>query len=168
MFVYSMRAGTVRFFGVVLVAVLLLVTLVAFVPELQPVAAAGEAEEVQSIRYEDVESAADGVEFLAQFGWEVDSEPSEEVTLKIPAEFDKVMNTYNELQKKQGLDISKYSKKKVTRYTYEVTNYSDSALAVSVNLLVYRSRIIAADISSTSGEGFVLPLCDVTPKMLIQ
>ena len=156
MFVYSMRAGTVRFFGVVCVALLLLVTLVAFVPELQPTLAAGESvEEAESIRYEGVGSAADGVAFLAQFGWEVDPTPAEESTVTVPAEFDKIFSAYNELQRTQGLDLSGYSGRTVQRYTYRVTNYEGQEGPVLANLLVSRGRVIGGDICSSEKNGFL-------------
>lgn len=154
MFVYSIRAGTVRFFGVVCVALLLLVSLVAFVPELSPVAAAGEVEE-QSIRYEKVENAEDGIEFLAQFGWEVEPEPLECTTVTIPAEFDKVFAAYNELQRAQGLDLSGYAGRVVQRYTFRVTNYKDYTGTVLANLLVYRDRVIGGDVCAAESNGFL-------------
>ena len=73
----------------------------------------------------------------------------------MPEEFDRVMQGYNEIQKTQGLDLSRYRKKKVTRYTYEVTNYPDYEGTVYANLIVYRGRIIAADLSSADPLGFV-------------
>jgi hypothetical protein len=156
MFVYSMRAGTVRFFGVVCIALLLLVTLVAFVPELQPVAAAGEiTPSTQSIRYEDVKSAADGAAFLAQFGWEVDPAPTEDTTVTIPAEFDKVFAAYNEMQRAQGLDLSAYSGRVVQRYTFHVTNYEGHEGTVLANLLVSRGRVIGGDICAAEQGGFL-------------
>ena len=154
MFVYSIRAGTVRFFGVVCVALLLLVSLVAFVPELSPVAAAGEIEE-QSIRYEDVEDPADGIEFLAQFGWEVDPTPTESTTVTIPAEFDKVFAAYNELQRGQGLDLSGYAGRVVQRYTYRVTNYEGYEGEVLANLLIFRGRVIGGDVCASNANGFL-------------
>ncbi len=156
MFVYSMRAGTVRFFGIVCVALLLLVALVAFVPELQPAVAAGEVvEDTQSIRYEDVNSAADGVAFLAQFGWEVDPSPVEETTVTVPAQFDKVFTAYNEMQRAQGLDLSNYSGRTVQHYTYRVTNYEGFEGTVLANLLVFRGRVIGGDICSAEQHGFL-------------
>ncbi len=154
MFVYSVRAGTVRFFGVVCVALLLLVTLVAFVPELSPVAAAGEAQE-ERIRYEDVANAQDGAEFLAQFGWEVDPTPLECTTVTIPAEFDKVFAAYNELQRAQGLNLSTYAGRVVQRYTYRVTNYQGHTGDVLANLLVYRDRVIGGDVCAADAGGFL-------------
>ena len=154
MFVYSIRAGTVRFFGVVCAALLLIVSLVAFVPELSPVAAAGEVEE-QSIRYEGVESVQDGIEFLAQFGWEVDPAPVEATTVSIPAEFDKVFAAYNELQRGQGLDLSSYAGRVVQRYTYRVTNFQKEEGTVFANLLVFRGRVIGGDVCSARSDGFL-------------
>ena len=75
----------------------------------------------------------------------------------MPDNFDRVILGYNELQKKQGLDLSKYAKKKVTRYAYKVTNY-DSEGEVYANLFIHRGKIIACDLSSVSPDGFVVPL----------
>lgn len=154
MFIYSIRAGTVRFFGVVCVALLLLVSLVAFVPDLSPVAAAGEVTE-DSIRYEDVKTVQDGTEFLAQFGWEVDPDPVESTTVTIPAEFDKVFAAYNELQRAQGLDLSTHAGRVVQRYTYRVTNYEGYEGDVLANLLILRGRVIGGDICAASSGGFL-------------
>ena len=65
---------------------------------------------------------------------------------------------YNEIQKDQGLDLSKYAKKKVTRYTYTLKDYNEYDGEVYVNLLVYRGRVIGCDVSSADPEGFVEPL----------
>ena len=154
MFVYSIRAGTVRFFGVVCVALLLLVSLVAFVPELAPVAAAGVPEE-ENICYENVSSPTDGVSFLGQFGWEIDPVPVENTTVTIPAEFDKVFSAYNELQRTQGLDLSEYAGRVVQRYTFRVTNYEGYEGEVLANLLVYRDRVIGGDICAAQAGGFL-------------
>jgi hypothetical protein len=151
-----MRAGTVRFFGVVCAAVLLLVALVAFVPELQPVSAQGEvSDQPQAIRYEDVKSAADGIAFLAQFGWEVDPTPVEESHVSVPAQFDKIFTAYNELQRAQGLDLCAYSGRTVQRYTFRVTNYEGYEGSVLANLLVFRGRVIGGDICAADQQGFL-------------
>ena len=156
MFIYSMRAGTVRFFGVVCVALLLLVALVAFVPELQPVAASGESvQEAQTICYENVNNAADATEFLAQFGWEVDPSPTEQTTVTIPAQFDKVFAAYNEMQRAQGLDLSTYGGRTVQRYTFRITNYEGYEGTVLANLLVNRGRVIGGDICAAEQQGFL-------------
>ena len=56
MFIYSMRAGTIRFFGVICLALATLVALIAFVPELQPVSAEP-VEQTQTITYDKINRA---------------------------------------------------------------------------------------------------------------
>lgn len=154
MFVYSMRASTVRFFAVVILSLLSLVTLIALVPKLQPVSAAGEAEEIE-ISYENVRTDADRIAFLAQFGWEVEDAPVAEERVTIPAEFDKVFAAYNELQRTQGLDLSPYSGRVVERYTYTVKNYAGYEGGVQATLLVLRGRVIGGDICAVESNGFL-------------
>ena len=79
----------------------------------------------------------------------------------MPAELDRVIAEYNELQRRQGLDLTKYANKKITRYTYEVKNYEGYDGTVYVNLFVYRDRVVGCDISSADPEGFVAPLLKI-------
>ena len=102
-----------------------------------------------------VKDANDVVEFLAQFGWEVTAEPVEVKTVTIPSEFDKVFSAYNEIQKAQGLNLSKFQGKDVTRYTLCITNYPDYEGTVYANVLIYRNRVIGGDVCSADAPGFV-------------
>ncbi len=155
MFIYSLRASTLKFFGIVGVALAALVTLIIFIPGDRPaVTTAGETV-VVSYNFEHVKTAEDRVGFLAQFGWTVNPTPTEEAEVTIPAEFDKVFAGYNEIQKAQGLDLGRYKNKKVMRYTYEVTNYPDYDGRVLANVLVYRNRVIGGDICTADVHGFI-------------
>ena len=89
--------------------------------------------------------------------------PTEEVTFSVPRDFDLVLRGYNEVQKAQGLDLSRYAGKRVTRYTYEVSNAADEG-QVLVTMLVHRGRVIGADVSSADPTGFVRPLTEFIPK----
>ena len=152
MFIYSLRASTLKFFAVVCVSLVAIITLIAFIP------AYGEditASKNGDIDYTGIKTNEDRVEFLSQFGWEVSPEPVETAEVTIPSEFDKVFTGYNEIQKRQGLDLSDYKKKKVTRYTYEVTNYEGESGKVYANVLVYRNRVIGGDICSADVTGFI-------------
>lgn len=157
MFIYSLRASTLKLVGVVCVALTVLITLIAFVPTYaissQTSADAGDAE--TSYRYDKIKTAEDVIAFLSQFGWQVDASPTEIKTVTIPAEFDKVFAAYNEMQKEQGLNLSKYKNKDVTRYTFCVTNYQGYEGTVYANVLVYRNRVIGGDICSADVSGFV-------------
>lgn len=155
MFIYSLRASTLKFFGIVGVALAALVTLVIFIPSDRPAAASAGEVVVVSYHFDHIKTAEDRVDFLAQFGWTVNPTPTEEAEVTIPAEFDKVFAGYNEIQKAQGLDLGRYKNKKVMRYTYEITNYPDYEGRVLANVLVYRNRVIGGDICSADVHGFI-------------
>ena len=152
MFVYSMRAGTVKLIGIVCVALTVLITLIAFVPTYT---LSSETSANAEYNYEKIKTESDVVSFLSQFGWTVDPSPVEVKTVTIPAELDKIFAAYNELQKEQGLNLSKYKSKDVTRYTFAVTNYPSFDGTVYANVLVYRNRVIAGDICSADPNGFI-------------
>jgi hypothetical protein len=152
MFVYSVRASTVKLCALIAVALVLLFG-VSAVATTDSVAAFASTE----INYSGIKTNEDRVAFIEKFGVKVAKDPVEEKPFLMPENFDRVISGYNELQKKQGLDLTKYAKKKVTRYTYKVENY-DSEGEVFVNIFVHQRRIIACDICSAAPEGFVIPL----------
>ncbi len=158
MFIYSLRANTLKFFGVVGVAVIALITLIAFIPSYEPVITSGEASVLNSrteVSFDKIKTNEDRIAFLSQFGWEVDATPVEEAEVVIPDEFDKVFTGYNELQKKQGLDLSKYKRKKLMRYTYKITNYDGYNGVVYANILVKGKRVVGGDVCSADTNGFI-------------
>ena len=159
MFIYSVRAATLKFVGIICVTLAALIAVIAFVP----VYTRGEntsggvsvSAQASDYSYDKVKSVGDVVEFLSQFGWTVNGATAETAEVTIPAEFDKIFASYNEIQKSQGLDLSKYKKKELTRYTLEVTNYPDYEGKVYANVLVYRNKVVGGDICSADVSGFV-------------
>ena len=156
MFVYSLKASTLKFFAVVCVALTALVMMITFIPSYD----GGEFKYITTgtetkINYSRIKTNEDRIKFLEQFGWRVAEKPVEEIEVKIPEKFDKVFTGYNEIQKRQGLDLSKYHGKNVMRYTYEITNYEGEEGKVYANLIVYRNRIIGGDICSARADGFI-------------
>ena len=160
MFIYSVRASTLRTVAVIALILVLLVVALS-VGSTDTVYASGSGE----INYSGIKTNADRVNFIEGFGIKVKDEPTEEESFNMPKDFDRVILGYNELQKKQGLDLSKYAKKRVTRYTYKVENY-DYDGEVYANIFVWRSRIVGCDISSADPEGFVAPLTLVDKEKL--
>ena len=160
MFIYSFRASTLKFFGVIAVTLAALIAIIAFVPVYveggniakdTPANLNGGGE----YYYDKVKTSADASNFLAQFGWTVDGGNVKSAKVTIPSEFDKVFAQYNEIQRAQGLDLSKYKRKELTRYTFEVTNYPNYEGKVYANVLVYRNKVVAGDICSADVSGFV-------------
>ena len=156
MFVYSMRASTIKMVGVICVALTVLITLIAFVPTYAvPNQPAADADADVKYSYDKVKTEADVAAFLEQFGWTVEEKPLETIEIRIPTQFDKVMNAYNELQKNQGLDLARYKDKDVMRYTYRVTNYPGYSGTVYANVIVYKNKVIGGDICSSDVTGFI-------------
>jgi len=131
----------------VVVACLILLVLVTVPPT-----------DTQTVKHNDttVKTNDDRIDYLGTFGWTVSGEPKETVEVVIPKDFDDTYKEYNLLQKSQGFDLSDYKGKTVTRYTYEIQNYpSKTSDTVNVNILVYKNKVIAGDVTSTSLGGFM-------------
>ena len=161
MFIYSVRASTLRVVGFALLALVLTVGLLIS-GQSSAVSAMSNATEID---YGGIKTKEDRIEFLERFGIKVDPDSEEEEAFRMPENFDRVILGYNELQKKQGLDLSKYRNKKVTRYTYRVTNYRTDG-EVYATLFIHRSKIVSCDIASANPEGFVIPLTKVERESL--
>lgn len=155
MFIYSLKASTVKFFTVLALSVVALITLIVFIPKSDEAHSLSVYTDSQSVTFDKIKTNEDRISFLSQFGWEVEAEACEEAQITIPAEFDKVFIAYNELQKQQGLDLGKYKKKKMVRYTYVVTNYPDYDGKVYANIIIYRNRVVGGDICSADTNGFL-------------
>ena len=95
------------------------------------------------------------VKFLTDLGWEVTTSPAEATEVKIPRSDDEVFARYNELQKSQGYDLTKYAGKKVMRYVYQVENFPGAKEPVYATVLVYKDKIIGGDITDTTPGGRV-------------
>ncbi len=156
MFIYSIRASTVKFIALILFLGVVVGGLVIS-GQTGSVSAVSLATEID---YGGIKTKDQRIAFMKNFGIEVDVGSEQEEAFRMPENFDRVILGYNQLQKKQGLDLSKYQNKKVTRYSYKVTNYKGEG-EVYANLFIHRGRIVACDLSSASPEGFVIPLTQV-------
>ena len=155
MFVYSIKASSLKFFGVLILSVALLVGFIAFIPTYDERAVSiSSTSQDDKISYNKIKTNEDRINFLAHFGWCVEETPSEEIVC-IPGEFDKVFTEYNNLQKMQGLNLEKYKNREVTRYTYVITNYEGYNGKVYANILVYKNKIVGGDVCSADPNGFL-------------
>ena len=153
MFVYSLKASTLKFFGIICVAMVALITLIVFIPTYD--ADAGDVAAGATVNYSKIKNDEDRIAFLKQVGWEVNPVAVEVKETKIPREFDKVFSTYNEIQKRQGLDLESYKGKSITRYTYEITNYDGYDGTVYANVIIYKNKVIGGDVCTADVEGFI-------------
>lgn len=154
MFIWSIRASTLKFFVAVAASALILCLLVVMIPVgTQGVEAESEITGGK-VEYR-AQTREQRAQFLSDFGWQIDagSETCHQVT--VPMEFDRVFAGYNEIQRAQGMDLAPYKGKEVLSYTYTVTNYEGYSGKVLATVLVYRDLVIGGDICSESSNGFV-------------
>lgn len=153
MFICSVKATTLRFFGIILLSITALVGMAVFHMRGMTVDAAADA-----VRFDGIRTETDRREFLSSLGYTAEGDAKTTVEYTLPKALDAVLLGYNEIQKQQGLDLGKYVGKTVTRYTYEITNHEGYEGKVYANLIVYRNKIVGADLTGTGENGFVRPL----------
>lgn len=102
-------------------------------------------------------SAEDVVYFLNSFGWEIDKDSKTVSEIILKAEPFQTFSEYNEIQKEQGFDLEPYVGKKLLKYTFSVKNYPgfENTDCIYASVFTYEGKIIAADIYSSSLNGFM-------------
>ena len=99
--------------------------------------------------------------FFAGYGFELSQKVVEVTEYTIPNTMTDVLENYNKLQKKAGLDLTPYMGKTTRRYTFRVLNFPfETDCEVRANALVYKNRVIAADIMTVNLDGFMLSPAD--------
>ena len=93
--------------------------------------------------------------YLNALGWEVDAEPVEALTITLPDTLEEPYRSYNELQRKQGFDLTPYLGKTLERYTYRVTNHPSRSTGCQADLYVYEGEVVAGDVICTGANGSI-------------
>lgn len=103
-------------------------------------------------------TAEERIAFFSQFGYEISEDPLEVKEVVIPAEFDETYESYNEIQKSQGLDLAKYRGKRVKMWSYAIKNYpgyENTDGTIRGNILVFDGIVVGGDISNIELGGFM-------------
>ncbi len=150
MFVYTMKASGIKFFAVIALSVAVLATAIAILPT---VSAASDVANV-STDYKNITTEEDIINFLSEFGYEVETKPIKTFEIDIPDEFNSIFEKYNEIQRAQGLNLKRYAGKNATIYIFKIKNY-DFEGDVFATVFVRNKRIIAGDVCSKENNGFV-------------
>ena len=145
------RAAAIGIGLIALIAVIILLASGTGKEDADPAA----AETGKDISFKNIRDNDSRIAFLGAFGWETGPQPASIEEVVIPKTFGEVYTQYNDLQKAQGLDLSKYAGKTVRRYTYEVLNYPGAEDPVYADLLIYKNRVIGADVCSAKLAGFM-------------
>ena len=136
--------------NIALAAIALLVIVIAVVALLSRSPKAAESE--PSLHAETNEQR---VAYLESLGWEVDPEPVESLRLTLPEELVEPYLSYNQLQLRQGFDLTPCLGKTLERCTYRVANYPDRPNGCQADLYVCEGVIVAGDIVCTGANGFI-------------
>lgn len=160
-FVYSFKASSVKMIGIVALCVLLAAAVIVLMPE------AGSALNVNkfdsSVALSKIEANTEQgrLEYLSSLGFEVQKNNPMSETSVVPKAFDKTYESYNNLQRSQGFDLTKYSGKKVKSYTYKVSSLPDGTKLADdeylATLIIYKDKVIGADLCCKQ-KGEVFPL----------
>ena len=158
MFVFSVTSKNIKYVSIVLLLVICasILTTVSRV-RLKNLNAKSVETKNDVIKYK-ANNNKERLDFISQFGWEVNEEPEEVTEIIIPQEFDDVYNNYNEIQLSQNCDLRDYCGMRVKRFTYIIRNYpgyNENDTCVRINLLVFDGMVIGGDVSSTELSGFM-------------
>ena len=162
MFICSIRARNLKVIGLILLTVVVGVSaaLGSAYRDNHSVVATG----TRQVRYDGIKTEEDLLNFISMFGITVKTPPVRSVDVDLPRVFDAVYAKYNDIQKKQGFDLSKYRGKSLHRYTFEITNYPTAdekqAPKVYLTLFTYKDKVVGGDISSRDMGGFVRTFTD--------
>ena len=108
----------------------------------QPLPDYAEADKVGRFSTEAPDTEA-RVKFLKQFKIAVNPKSEKTDTITIPAEFGRVYEEYNELQKRAGLDLSPFKGEQVSRVVYKLKDKEKF-----VTLLIFKAHVIGGHLST--------------------
>lgn len=138
----TLRMPSKRNFVICAVCIIALLVIAAFIAQ------GGSAKGI----YDSIDNQ---LEYARSFGWEVSEKPTKVQKFYISDSLDSDLKRYNEIQISQGFDLNDLRGCEVVRYTYSVSNYPNCSTGIFLNLVVYDGNIVAADIESAEGEGFI-------------
>ena len=106
-----------------------------------------------------LEDYAARVSFIESCGYTTDGEETEVPTI-IPSEWNELYESYNGIQKSQGLDLDSHRGESVTRYIYNITNHRHGENITATLITDSDGRLIACDISENIVGGEIAVLID--------
>lgn len=154
MFVYTLKATTLKYIGVMTMCIAAIVVTVALVPSTATSSGSEDLQVVATVSdVKNVKKCSDRIDFLEGYGIKVDADSESVTRVTIPEDFDEVYSAYNQLQLSQGFNLERYKGKEVDCYTYKVVSCEEGVPAVA-NLMIYKNRVIGGDLSSAEINGF--------------
>ena len=96
--------------------------------------------------------------YLASCGWQADPASEELRAVRLPAQFNALLEDYNALQLAQGWDLGAAAGKSCLCCSYDLVGFSDWDGRVIATLYLYRGRVIGGDLHTAAVGGFMRPL----------
>lgn len=150
MFIVTAKLSKGKLIGIACAAVAVILVIIAL---------ANRPDGTQTTAAVKIETPQSRVEYLASCGYTVSETPARTQEVLIPETFNEVYEQYNALQKSQGFDLTRYQGKTVMQYVYLVENYpEDGSDPVYATLLLYKNKLIGADLSRGGENSFLRPL----------
>lgn len=115
----------------------------------------GSMETSASIKRQSAKTEQERQQLIASLGWQVRPQPAEVLEIVIPKKFDETYLKYNEIQKQQGTDLSRWRGKRCIRYSYNLLNHPSGEEHVRLNLIVCGGKMIGGDVCSLGLDGFM-------------
>ena len=155
MVIMTAKLSKPKLIGIVCGAVAVIVLIIT----LSSRGAAARLQETSGRRNVKLETSEARVAFLEENGYTVAQEPVRIQEVRIPEVFSDVYEQYNAIQQSQGFDLGKYRGKTITQTVYQVLDYpGEGDEPVYATLLLYRNKLIGADLSRGGAENFLRPL----------
>lgn len=165
MFVFSFKASNFRIICVLAACVAAVAVSIALLPNAGYSLNVNKIEGMSDLNKINVKNAEGRIEYLETLGYDVKPEPVSSTEEKLPKVFDAVTEKYNDLQRLQGFDLTKYAGKKLAGYTYEISSFPDQTnfgdRQYLATLIVYKNKVVAADVCCPE-SGAYAPLVRVS------
>ncbi len=152
MVIYTAKLNKAKLIGIVAAAAVLILFIIFLSNK-------GTGTSMEPVSAQKLSTLESRVEYLASLGYTVSQEPVRTQEVQIPKEFNAVYSQYNSIQQSQGFDLEKYRGKRVMQYMYRVENWPETESGpVYATLLIYKNKLIGADLTRGGENGFLRPL----------
>lgn len=157
MFILSLKTSKKKILFILLFIICLIIALFFVLKkDKKPVSAICEWGEYNIV----VESSDDIILFLSQFNIETENKVLSCENIKIPSVWNDVYIAYNNIQKRQGLDLTEYMGQDCQKWTFKVTNYPNTECDIIATVITNGNRVIGGDISESVYQGFTKAFID--------
>lgn len=113
----------------------------------------------KTANFENLENLDDRVRCAQVLGWQIDKTSETQRSVYIPSEMTEEFDTYNQMQKMCGFDLTDYMGKGAICYTYRILNFpSENDVNAFLNIIIYKDKMIGGDCEVLEYDDLYLPV----------